>query len=321
MAGSAVAVTGCQVAIAARLPLRPHHRLRPVAPAPTDGPSSAAGSTATTRVRPARSLADGGAPTSPRSATARGTTSTACRAAADRSGPTASAPVARSAAAPGDCRTRRVYCNYFRYGQCHTEIANTGPIVCRVVDVRPAVPVRSRVPQLAGGRQSHGRARAELHRQPRARSPATAAATASAVSRPCSLRAARSWCPRPAVSSSPWAAGYDGSVGTRTLLNGAWTPWSTIGGQITSGLAAVAAGSTDYVVTRGRRQRDLGEPSQSPRSGRAGTRSAAEPFRLPPSFADGSAVQIFVRGSDDALWANRYNGSTGRPGGSGSAGS
>jgi len=30
-----------------------------------------------------------------------------------------------------------VYCNYFRYGQCHTEIANTGPIACRVVSCVP----------------------------------------------------------------------------------------------------------------------------------------------------------------------------------------
>ena len=36
-----------------------------------------------------------------------------------------------------DCGTRRVYCNYFRYGQCHTEIARTGPIACRVVTCVP----------------------------------------------------------------------------------------------------------------------------------------------------------------------------------------
>jgi len=35
------------------------------------------------------------------------------------------------------CDTRRVYCNYFRYGQCHQEIAQTGPIACRVVSCVP----------------------------------------------------------------------------------------------------------------------------------------------------------------------------------------
>jgi hypothetical protein len=37
----------------------------------------------------------------------------------------------------GGCDTRRVYCNYFRYGQCHTEIGITGPIACRVVTCIP----------------------------------------------------------------------------------------------------------------------------------------------------------------------------------------
>jgi hypothetical protein len=30
-----------------------------------------------------------------------------------------------------------VYCNYFRYGQCHQEIATSGPIACRVVTCTP----------------------------------------------------------------------------------------------------------------------------------------------------------------------------------------
>ena len=38
---------------------------------------------------------------------------------------------------PGGCGTRRVFCNYFRYGQCHTEIPTSGPIACRVVSCVP----------------------------------------------------------------------------------------------------------------------------------------------------------------------------------------
>jgi hypothetical protein len=37
----------------------------------------------------------------------------------------------------GGCDTRKVYCNYFRYGQCHQEIGVTGPIACRVVSCVP----------------------------------------------------------------------------------------------------------------------------------------------------------------------------------------
>ena len=37
----------------------------------------------------------------------------------------------------GGCDKRKVYCNYFRYGQCHQEIAESGPIACRVVTCVP----------------------------------------------------------------------------------------------------------------------------------------------------------------------------------------
>lgn len=36
-----------------------------------------------------------------------------------------------------DCNNRKVYCSYFRYGQCYQEIANVGPIACRVVTCVP----------------------------------------------------------------------------------------------------------------------------------------------------------------------------------------
>ena len=35
------------------------------------------------------------------------------------------------------CNNRKVYCNYFRYGQCHQEIPVSGPIACRVVTCVP----------------------------------------------------------------------------------------------------------------------------------------------------------------------------------------
>ncbi len=39
--------------------------------------------------------------------------------------------------ASGSCDQRKVCCNQFRYGQCHTEIICSGPIVCRVVTCTP----------------------------------------------------------------------------------------------------------------------------------------------------------------------------------------
>jgi hypothetical protein len=35
------------------------------------------------------------------------------------------------------CDSRVIYCNYFRYGQCHQEIPISGPIVCRVASCTP----------------------------------------------------------------------------------------------------------------------------------------------------------------------------------------
>jgi hypothetical protein len=37
----------------------------------------------------------------------------------------------------GTCDQRRVCCNRFRYGQCHTEIEQSGPVACRVVSCVP----------------------------------------------------------------------------------------------------------------------------------------------------------------------------------------
>lgn len=39
--------------------------------------------------------------------------------------------------AEGSCDRRRVCCNYFRYGQCHQEIACSGPVACRMVTCTP----------------------------------------------------------------------------------------------------------------------------------------------------------------------------------------
>ena len=97
---------------------------------------------------------------------------------------------------------------------------------------------------------------------------------------------------------------------TRTLVNGAWTPWLPIGGQISSGLAAVAAArTTDYVVARGADNavwvnRRVAMQWSGWQSLGGGSRSD------PAAVADGGGVQIFVRGNDDTVYANRYDGSS-----------
>jgi hypothetical protein len=37
----------------------------------------------------------------------------------------------------GTCNDRVIYCNYFRYGQCHQEVPVVGPIACRVATCVP----------------------------------------------------------------------------------------------------------------------------------------------------------------------------------------
>jgi len=150
----------------------------------------------------------------------------------------------------GDCGTRRVYCNYFRYGQCHTEIGATGPIACRVVTCVPPYqsdPACINSPAVDNRTAEHApNCIVNLEPGPPPPPPAPPPRVAAVLPSSCALVVPGSGGEVLAVGR-----GYDGSVGTRTLLNGAWTPWFPIGGAITSGLAAVAAGSSDYVVARG----------------------------------------------------------------------
>jgi hypothetical protein len=206
----------------------------------------------------------------------------------------------------GDCGTRRVYCNYFRYGQCHTEIGTTGPIACRVVTCVPPYqsdPACINSPAVDNRTAEHAPNCLFNFEPGPPTPPAPPPRVAAVLASSCALVVPGSGGEILAVGR-----GFDGSVGTRTLLNGAWTPWFGIGGQITSGLAAVAAGSSDYVVGRGIDNAIWVNRRVALQW--SGWRSLQGVSRSDPAVvADGDAVQIFVRGADDAVYVNRYDGS------------
>src|SRR5262249_46767299 len=123
------------------------------------------------------------------------------------------------------CNTRRVYCNYFRYGQCHQEIALTGPIACRVV---------SCVPPYAFAENASSSA------------PAVDNATAEHVGN----------CPPPPPPPrvslvDAFVTGNDNQLWWMRSTNGNWAGWAPLSGYLTSDVASVSDASGVWVFVRG----------------------------------------------------------------------
>jgi hypothetical protein len=207
-----------------------------------------------------------------------------------------------------DCNARRVYCNYFRYGQCHTEIAASGPIACRVVT---CVPPWQRDPTCINSpavdnRTAEHAASCWLNLEPGTvfAPPPPPVRYAGLMPTSCSVVT-----PASGGQLVMMSRGWDGSFVSRTLINGAWTPWLGLPAQITSGIGAIASQSTDYAVVRGSDNaiwvdRRVGQQWQG--FCYLGGQSRSDPAVTADVSSD--AVQVFIRGIDDALWANWFNG-------------
>ncbi len=212
------------------------------------------------------------------------------------------------------CGTRRVYCNYFRYGQCHQEIVASGPIACRVVTCvppytiaefacSPAAAVDNSTAEHAG----HCLPAAPPPPPPPPLPPPIAAAlpsTGAAVVADTGL-------------VSIFVRGVDGHVWYRDF-NGSWSGWNDLGGFISSGIAAVASGTTTYVLAQGGGNAIWGNR----RSGAnwSGWHSLGGVVRSDPVAAVGpDGILVMARGGDDGLWSNRFDGFSwrgwGSPGG------
>jgi hypothetical protein len=194
----------------------------------------------------------------------------------------------------GDCNARRIYCNYFRYGQCHQEIKITGPIACRVVTCTPpyadASLACSTTPAVDNSTAEHTSAHPCV---PPFVSASVLADTGSAV------------VATPGTVSM-FARRSDGGVLYREF-DGAWAPAGSLSPTINSGLATAVDASGLYLFGRGS---DNGIWWQRRTSGVWSGWNALGPTAHsdPSAAAHSSGVYVFVRGADDAVWYQRATG-------------
>jgi hypothetical protein len=188
----------------------------------------------------------------------------------------------------GDCNTRRVYANYFRYGQCHQEIGILGPIACRLVTCTPPYTV------------------AEY-----------ACTTALAVDNSTAEHAPAKGCAPPAppiipvvtgTATSP-AAGqvavfYRGGTGNvfGFLSNGGAFDGGQLGPGVNSGLTAAADATGLYVFGRGAYDAIW----WNRRSGNAWSGPQAFPgipvTSDPTAVTAPDAIYLFARSQNNQLW-------------------
>ncbi|MDQ1431645.1 MAG: hypothetical protein QOF40_2247 [Actinomycetota bacterium] len=204
----------------------------------------------------------------------------------------------------GDCSHRRVYCNYFRYGQCHQEIAVSGPIACRVVTCTPPYNDAS-----------------------------MACSTAAAVDN--STAEHTTVCPPPPPPPPPpfinaavlpftgatvapgggrigvFGRRPDASISYAEFNGSTWGPTVNLGPSVDSGMTAVSVASGIYVFARGsffggvwyQRNAGGGWSDWQPLGGNT--------VSDPSAVSDPAGLFVFTRGGDDAIWYQRAPGDTG----------
>jgi hypothetical protein len=193
----------------------------------------------------------------------------------------------------GGCDTRRIYCNYFRYGQCHQEIANLGPIACRLVTCTPPYTVADYActTTLAVDNATAEHAPAHGCNPPRTTAYVLPATGAVAETTPGNL--------------AVFARRTDGGLNLRTFDGTTWTAGSIPSISLTSGLATTKVGSDLLVFLRGNDNgiwvnHGVNGAGWSSWQSLGGNNSSD-----PAAASDASGVYLFTRGADDALWMNR----------------
>ena len=199
----------------------------------------------------------------------------------------------------GDCSTRRVYCNYFRYGQCHQEIGITGPIACRVVTCTPPYADASLACTTALAVDNSTAEHAPAHGCTPPPPPFVSAAVLPSTG-------------AAAAQTSGTLAVFVRNAGLQRqlprALGGSWGPFGSLGQAINSGLSTATIGSDLYVFGRGTDysvwyQRRSGT---GPWSGWQSLHGNV--VSDPAAASDGSTIRVFVRGADDGIWLNSNTG-------------
>lgn len=184
----------------------------------------------------------------------------------------------------GGCDSRRVYCNYFRYGQCHTDITSTGPIACRVVTCVPpyiADPACSTATLVDNSTAEH---------------------TSPCITTPRNLPNSGAMAFHPAYGTFLFHRAFSGNVGVRVFDGSSWSAYGEIAPSVNSGIAAVADADNVYVFGRG--SDNLLWYNRFTAGAWQGAKSLPGIFcnADPAVCVDANGVQVFVRSIDNAIW-------------------
>jgi hypothetical protein len=194
----------------------------------------------------------------------------------------------------GGCDTRRVYCNYFRYGQCHQEIGITGPIACRVVTCTPPYKDASLACSTTLAVDNSTAEHAPAH-----------ACTPQSVS----LSIAGSGAVVSPGRISVFSRFSDSFMWTRQWSGSSWSGWTKLAPAIASAVGTASDSTGLYAVARA--------PDNTVRYNRLlngtwmgeGILPGVSPASDPKLVSDANGVHVFVRASDRSVrWGRFVNG-------------
>jgi hypothetical protein len=193
----------------------------------------------------------------------------------------------------GGCDTRRVYCNYFRYGQCHQEVGITGPIACRVVTCTPPYQDASMACTTTLAVDNSTAEHAPAHGcAPMVPASVRVAPGAAAVNAPGQI--------------SVFTRFADLYIYSRTRVGGNWGAWSKIAPAVTSGITTASDSSGLYVIGRGvDNQIRYNKLVNGAWTGEA-VLAGVTPTSNPVAVAHSTGVHVMVRGSDKAMRVGRF---------------
>lgn len=196
-----------------------------------------------------------------------------------------------------DCNTRKVHCNYFRYGQCNTGVPVVGPIGCRMVSCTPPyfLGIGCDPSGAVDNATANHNANCAAYVPPPPPPPSVLPASASAA----------------LVSGAPTviSRGVNGSAYANTFDGSAWSGWLGLGGQFTSRIVLALQGSTLWAFAKGT-DSAMWFQARSPSGSWSGWGPLNGQFTSDPAVAVDSAgtLRVFARGTDNALWTQSLSG-------------
>jgi hypothetical protein len=240
------------------------------------------------------------------------------------------------------CDTRKVHCNYFRYGQCGQLIPNVGPIACRMVTCVPPYQLDLGCTPSGAVDNSTANHFTDCSRYvppPPPPSPSTTVGSATARTAGELLVAVRGvdggaylrrfaggeWSPdwirlEGATSSrivlasahtgraDVFARGSDNGLWQRGTDDGVhWSPWQTLAQFAGSDPAALASSDGVWLFVRGGDGHLYGQLNEgSGWPGWTNLEGGVKGNPIPVAF--GQQIFVFVRGADLNVYARRYDG-------------